>query len=246
MRRPRRTRFVNDYETTDNPNTSFLKYAGMTEDLDTGVGMVLDKIEELGIKDDTFVIYMADNGGYRVTFAKLNKPLAGGKTTLWEGGVRVPMIVSGPGIKGGTTCNTPVIGYDIFPTISELIGNETPLPEGIDGGSWRPLFESDGKAKIERPMEELVFHFPFYYSPQSTIRQGDLKLVKDWVSGEVFLFDLSNSISEVGNLAFAMPEKTDELYEKMMSYLEDVDAETIDVLKAESKRLGKVLTRSER
>ena len=156
-------------------------YAAMTENLDTGLGQLLEKIDELGITDNTYIIYTSDNGGG----FKANKPLKGGKASLWEGGIRVPTIVRGPGIKAGTYCDVPIVGWDFLPTFCDLAANKKPLPEGIDGGSLRPLFENGNIRKVKRSIEPLIFHYPWFDSlPMSTIRLGDYKLVKDLNTNE--------------------------------------------------------------
>ena len=229
----------NDYEVTDNENTSFVTYAAMTDDWDGGVGMTLDKIDELGITDNTYVFYMADNGGLRDLYPGLNKPLSGGKATLWEGGIRVPMIVRGPGVEPGSKCDVPVVGYDLLPTISELIGNRNALPDGIDGGSLLPVLRNGGRGKVARPIEELIFHFPFYFGPQSAIRQGKYKLLIDWEADKTMLFDLDKDIGEHEDLAEIMPEKTAVLNRKLRGFLKAVNAEKFEDIQAEARRLGK-------
>jgi arylsulfatase A-like enzyme len=217
-------------------------FAGMTEDLDTGVGRLLDKLEELGIAGNTYVFYMADNGAVpwippdqRKHFAdpttlddvSLNYPLRSGKWTLFEGGIRVPFIVKGPGVKAGSFRSTPVVGWDILPTIADLAGYRRPLPDDIDGGSLRPLLEDAGKGPVKRPFEGLVFHRYADAYPHSAIRVGDYKLVKFWKPERLLLFNLKDDIGETHDLADAMPEKAGELHQKLMTYLRSVDAEIL-------------------
>lgn len=212
-----------DYSTPPPPlNEWMLEYAAMIENMDSGIGMVMDKINQLGISENTYIIFTSDNGG---SF-RGNGPLRGEKGSLWEGGIRVPTVARGPGIKAGSFCDVPVVGWDLFPTINDLIGNKNPLPEGIDGGSWRTLFENEGKGKVERKNEGLVFHFPYYNpGPQSAIRMGDYKLIKDLETDEFFLYNLVEDIGESNNLTKDMPVKAGELYQKLMNYLKAVDAE---------------------
>jgi len=203
-------------------------FAAMTEDLDTGVGMILDKIEQLGITDNTYVIYMSDNGA--AVRASSNEPLAKGKGSLWEGGIRVPLIVRGPGIKAGLFCHAPVVGYDLFPTFCELAGLSEPPPKGVEGGSLVPLFRSDGKGEVKRPRKELAFHFPHYgrtpeNTPHSTIRLGDYKLIKSYETGELHLFNLAEDIGEEHDLAQQMPERAAELHRRLNKYLKDINAQ---------------------
>jgi len=200
--------------------------AAMTENLDTGVGMVMNAIKRLGIADNTYLIYMSDNGGGG---GSSNRPLVGGKGSLWEGGLRVPMIVRGPGILAGVVCDVPVVGHDLFPTFCELAGIADDVPEKIDGGSLVPLWTSRGTGKVQRSTEGLVFHFPHYQGrpengPQSAIRLGDFKLLKFYEPGKVHLFDVSKDVGERHDLANEMPERVADLHRRLDTYLQAVEA----------------------
>ncbi len=234
-------------------------FAGMTEDLDTGIGKVLDKLEELGIADSTYVFFMADNGAVpwippdkakhfanptTLDDVSRNHPLRSGKWTLFEGGIRVPFVVRGPGIGPGTFCDVPVVGWDILPTIADLAGYMGALPEDIDGGSFRELLQNRGRGAVKRPLDGLVFHRFSDGYPHSAIRVGDYKLVKFWKRPirmgnlkatsaykpeKLLLFNLKNDIGETHNLADAMPEQTQELHGKLMEYLRSVDSEVLNL-----------------
>lgn len=218
-----------DYETPKPSwNNWIIEYAAMIEDLDTGLAMLLDKIDQLGISDNTYIIFLSDNGGG----FRGNTPLRGGKANLWEGGIRVPMVVRGPGIRAGSMCDEPIAGWDLFPTFSELIENKNPLPAYIDGGSLRPLFENGGVGTVKRSTEGLIFHFPWYWVPQSAIRIGSYKLLKNLDTQELNLFDLSVDIEEKNNLLCSMPAKAEELHKKLKSYLENVNAENARFIRA--------------
>ena len=104
--------------------------AAMTEDLDTCVGRVVKKIDELGITNNTYIIYMSDNGGRTRIFK-------GGKGNINEGGIRVPLIVSGPGVRGGVYCNEPAVHYDILPTVLDLAAPGFALPQASRGEAGR-------------------------------------------------------------------------------------------------------------
>jgi arylsulfatase A len=219
-------------------------FAGMTEDLDVGVGKILDMIDELGIADSTYVIYMADNGAAGwippdtkrnlsnpTTYEKpsRNEPLRGGKWVVFEGGVRVPFIVRGPGVKPNSFCNVPVVGWDILPTIADIVGYKEPLPNDLDGGSFRGLLENEGQGSVKRANPGLVFHRYSDSYPHTAIRVDDYKLVKFWKDDKkVLLFNLKDDFEETKDLADAMPEKTEELHKQLMDYLKSVDS---DVLK---------------
>lgn len=206
-------------------NESALIYAAMIENLDTALGMILDKIEQLGIKDNTYVIFTSDNGG---GFYK-NGPLKGGKGSAWEGGIRVPTVVCGPGVLKGVYCDVPVVGWDFFPTINEIIGGK-PLPEEYDGGSLVDLFKKGNQGKIRRGTKELIFHYPWYGNmpPMSVIRDGNYKLVMSLNNDEYRLYNLADDISEQNDLKDKMPQKAKKLRNRLLEYLKDVDAEDVE------------------
>jgi arylsulfatase A-like enzyme len=192
-------------------------YAGMTSDLDASLGMLLKKIERLGIAGNTYVIFMSDNGAGGRPGSLENTPLAGGKATLYEGGIRVPLIVRGPGVRAGSSCHESVIGYDLFPTLCEFAGVRRALPAGVEGTSLVPLLTgSGGSGAFTRAHEELVFHSPHYgqgprQQPQSAIRVGSYKLVRNYETGADQLFDLARDIGEKTDLASRMPDKRKDL-----------------------------------
>lgn len=205
-------------------NPREIAVAAMTENLDTGVGVVLDAIDRLGIADSTYVIYMSDNGAGG---GRGRGPLRGGKGSLWEGGIRVPLIVRGPGVRAGACCHVRVVGYDLFPTFCELAGVTAPLPHGVEGGSIVSLLE-DGKGAVKRPREELVFHFPHYQGPdgpQSAVLLGDCKLLRFYETGAVRLYDLGSDIGERHDLAQEMPDKAAELARRLAEHLRAVGAQ---------------------
>jgi arylsulfatase A len=219
-----------------------IPFAAMTEDLDSGVGEILKCVEELGIQGRTYIFYLSDNGAVpwippsggnvlshpnELTLPSLNHPLRGGKTTVFEGGIRVPFIVKGPGIKPGSFSNVPVVGWDVLPTLADLAGREEIALKDLDGGSLRHVLEQGGEAQVKRPLDGLVFHSFDPNYPHTAIRVGDLKLIKFWKSKKVQLFNLGNDIGEIHDLADSMPAKTQELHAKLMGYLQQVDAEIL-------------------
>ncbi len=220
-------------------------YAAYIEEMDTAVGILLDALDNLSLDDNTYVILFSDNGGTLLQDTTVNTPLYAGKGTLWEGGVRVPMIVKGPGITAGTISDVPVSSYDFLPTIADLAGVTTPLPDGVEGTSIVPILENDGLlpdgmdslSRAYGPNGELFFHYPHYTGtgvPSSAIRDGDYKLVRLYGEhggpDQVFLFDLSQSLTESNdpnsplNLADDMPGKAAELVAKLDAWLDAVDA----------------------
>lgn len=217
-------------------------FAAMLEDLDAGVGIVLDKIESLGIADNTYVFFMSDNGGVPwfppdkvkhltnpTTFdgPGHNSPLRAGKWTAFEGGIRVPFMVRGPQVKAGQFCDVPVIGWDILPTIADLAGFTGQLPDDLDGGSFRSLLTT-GSGIVNRPTEFLIFHRFSNSYRHTAIRMGDYKLIRFWKSSvgfpieESHLYDLKNDPGETQNLTAVLPVKRQELQQKMNDYLERV------------------------
>ena len=213
-------------------NRWMLEYAAMIENLDVSLEGILNKIDELGIAENTYVIFFSDNGGD----FRGNAPLRGQKSELWEGGIRVPMVVRGPGIKPGSRCDEPVVGWDFMPTFVDFAGGgKKSLPENLDGGSLRLLFENNGIGKVDRPAEDLVFHFPdFQGVSMSAIRLGNYKLLKDWETGRIHLYNLVEDLSETRNLADKMPDKTSELYRKLTNYLDSVNAEKAEDIHLDS------------
>jgi arylsulfatase A-like enzyme len=193
-------------------------------DLDITIGMIMDKLEDLGIADNTYVIYSTDHG----TPGK-NRPLTNGKGTVWEGGLRVPLIIGGPGINGDSVSNVRTTGADLYPMIAELAGIKENLPTGLDGGSLAGLLINKGKGIVKRDREELVFHVPHYdkdsRGPASVIILGNYKLTRIYETGKRLLFDLSKDIYEQNDLAAKMPEKVEELDARMTEYLKSVNAQ---------------------
>jgi arylsulfatase A-like enzyme len=212
-------------------------WAGMLESLDTGIGKILNEIDELGIAGNTYLIIMADNGGaefilpvknkldHPSTFKKhmRNYPLRGGKWTLYEGGTRVPFMVIGPGVKPGSQTDIPVVGWDILPTISDLAGNKNPLPDNLDGVSFRSALENGDQGVVKRKNDELVFHY--FGKSHSSIRVGDYKLIKFWTLNKTELYNLKDDLGEIYDISKKFPQKVQELEKLMMDYVNEVKAE---------------------
>ena len=203
--------------------------SAMTEDLDTGVGAILDTLKELGVSENTYVIYSSDHG--QSSGIMEQTPLTSGKGTLWEGGVRVPFIVSGPGIEPGTISHTRTVSLDLFPTFAKLANFSKPLPEDLEGGNLLPVLLGSSN-NIQRSREELVFHFPSGsgqadFRPMSTLYLGDYKLVKLYDTDELMLFNISEDLGEKQNLVRDMPEKANELHNMLVNYLSDLNVEEV-------------------
>lgn len=194
--------------------------AAIAEDLDRGVGELLAKLDAMGLSKNTIVIYMSDNGGSN------RRTLKGGKGDVWEGGIRVPLIIRGPGIAPNSWCHQRVVGYDLFPTFCRWAGVNAPLPKEIEGGDLTYLLGGSSDP-VKRSREPLVFHFPHYQgdSPHSAILSGSHKLIHFYETGENMLFDLKSDIGESKNLAAAKPELTMSLAKQLADYLSEVRAE---------------------
>lgn len=216
------------------------QFAAMTEDLDEGVGQLLNKVHELGLQGSTYVFFMSDNGGRsnlpRVdAVTNRNYPLRSGKGHMYEGGIRVPFFVTGPGISAGAISSVPVTGLDLLPTLAELAGYEQPLPSDIDGGSLIPVLTGDGSGKVDRSNPFLIFHHAYNRQSQSALRLDNWKLVR--TKNHLELFNLSNDLGESNDLSAKMPDKTAELEKMMIDYLAAADAELLGGTKA--RPLGK-------
>lgn len=212
-------------------------WAGMLADMDAGVGRLLDEVDRLGLTESTYIIFMADNGAAEFippvrnkldhpsvfTTPPRNTPLRGGKWVLYEGGIRVPFIVRGPGVARNSWCHVPVVGSDLLPTFCDWAGvASAALPRDIEGGSLAPLLAGGGNGLVERPREELVFHFPHYQvddGPHSAIRIGDLKLLKFYEDDRVALYDLATDIGERDDLAGRLPAEAKRLRTRLEAYL---------------------------
>jgi arylsulfatase A len=194
--------------------------AAIAEDLDRGVGELLAKVDAMGFSKNTIVIYMSDNGGSN------RRTLNGGKGDLWEGGIRVPLIIRGPGIAPNSWCHQRVVGYDFFPTFCRWAGVKASLTKQHEGGDLTHLL-SGSSDPVKRQREPLVFHFPHYQgdSPHSAILSGHMKLIHFYEKGENQLFDLKADIGESNNLAAAKPELATSLAKQLADYLREVGAE---------------------
>lgn len=211
------------YEKLNLGNEKRTQVAAITEDLDGGVGELLKAIDDLGLTENTYVIYTSDNGAGGGSKGALN----GGKGDVYEGGVRVPFIVRGPGVKANSWCHTRIVGYDLLPTFCEWAGvPAAKLPKAVEGGSLAKVI-ADGKGEVKRPREGLVFHFPHYQgdTPHSAIIVGDLKLMKFYEDNRTVLFDLAKDLREQTDLSKKRPEDAAKLEKQLTDYLKAVDAQ---------------------
>lgn len=228
------------------------EFAAMLKDLDTGVGMIMEFIKEQGIEKETYIFLMGDNGGrlslnqiavidenkelvnaYYSTQHNRNIPLRDGKHSFYEGGLRVPFMAAGPGIKASIVSNTAVTGLDLLPTFAELAGGNVEMSDAIDGGSMVPLLLDENVEKVERNSEYLIYHQSSHRKPRSAIRKGDFKLVKYWSketkyenTPKVELFNIAEDLGETTNLIDQHPEIAKELEAELNKFLTMTNAET--------------------
>ena len=201
--------------------------ASMVSAVDDSVGTLLAKLDELGLSDDTVVIFFSDNGGLS-TKPKMgpgsNSPLRAGKGWLYEGGIREPTIVRAPGVtKPGSVSDQPVVSMDFFPTMLELAGLPLRPNLHMDGRSLLP--ELEGKKGKSRP---LYWHYPHYHGstwkPGACIRDGDWKLIKFYDQEKVELYNLKKDPSEKKDWAKKNSAKSKELENKLIAWQKKIKA----------------------
>ncbi|MEE2754138.1 MAG: sulfatase [Candidatus Latescibacterota bacterium] len=204
-------------------------YGGMIEAMDDAVGIVLDTLDRLGLADDTIVCFTSDNGGVSSgdAYSTSNLPLRGGKGRQWEGGIREPFHMKIPGLtQPGSTCDLPVSGIDYYPTFAELAGLSIPEEQTVDGMSLTRLLRGEQDKDISN--RDLFWHYPHYGNqggePSSIIRRQNWKLIHYFEDGRAELYDLESDPEEQKNIGAAHPDRTNELRERLGSWLVEVDA----------------------
>lgn len=202
-------------------------YAAMIYNLDVNIGRLMDALEKTGRLHDTLVFFTSDNGGLSTSEGSptCNLPSREGKGWMYEGGVRVPMIVWGPEyIKGGTVCEEPVTSPDFYPTFLEYAGASLLPEQHRDGKSFKYLLEG-GAPDEERP---LFWHYPHYGNqggtPGSSVRLGKYKLIEFFEDESLELYDLEEDASELHNLALQLPEVTEKLHKLLVSWRVEIEA----------------------
>ncbi|MCR8635826.1 sulfatase [Paenibacillus radicis (ex Xue et al. 2023)] len=189
-------------------------YREMVEEMDKGIGDIIEALKQNDLDENTLIIFFSDNGGVPIGS---NGPLRGYKNELWEGGHRVPAIVRWSGhIKPGTLCDEPVISIDIMPTVLELCSRDIPHGLRLDGVSIAALL-LDSKPVAPRTL--------FWENGnQHAVREGNWKLVlhAKGLDGGIGLYDLSNDLNEQYNKAEQCPELVSELHQKLNEWIQDV------------------------
>ncbi|MDP7495710.1 MAG: sulfatase-like hydrolase/transferase, partial [Roseibacillus sp.] len=160
---------------------------------------------------------------------RFNGPLQEGKRSIFEGGIRVPTVIAGPGIEAGFQCDVPIVQWDILPTFHDLSGSKVPLPEKVDGGSLREVFEKGNEGRVKRAAPGIIHHYPCHYHPPiSSIIIGDYKLMRHLHSGELKLFNIKTDYREQRNLASEMPAKAGSMDSIRRNYVHEVAGGTIE------------------
>ena len=200
-------------------------YAGMVETMDDAVGLILGSLKELGLEDNTIVVFTSDNGGVASgdAFSTSNLPLRGGKGYQFEGGIREPYIIKVPGMTKVGESDIPVSGTDFYPTILDLVNADLRPEDHQDGVSLLPVL--NGKDIPERP---LIWHYPHYGNqggdPSSVIRMGNWKLVHYYETNRDELYDLGIDMEEEYNVAAQNQDLVESLKVTLFDYLDRVDA----------------------
>ena len=211
-------------------------YAAMIEAVDDGVGRVVDRIDELGLAENTLVVFISDNGGTNLSQLA---PLRGMKGSLFEAGVRVPACMRWTGrIAPGSLCETPITSVDFLPTFAALAGADLPADQPVDGVDISPLLAGE-----EIDQRAIFWHYPLYlqgrglkidlpegktYSwrgfPSTALRRGDWKLIEFHEDDTVCLFNLKDDPGESTNIAHLHPDIADRLRNELNAWQERTDA----------------------
>lgn len=234
------------YQAKGEPDRNYTHgWAGMLEELDSGIGRLLDTLDDLNIADNTYVVFMADNGGRGTIPGANNKdakppnyPLKGAKHSLDEGGLRVPFYVRGPGVEAGSWSHVPVAGYDLLPTFYELAGGKKALPEEVDGGSFVHLMHGKSSAAVQRGFDGLVFHRPRRLG--SILTRGEYKLFLNWKAdgtpAGAALYNTLTDPTESRDLAAEQGERVAGMKASLLSFLQSVNAEKVEARKKKKKK----------
>ena len=230
-----------------------VEFAGMVEAMDESLGRIRAKLTELGLDDNTIIIFTSDNGGMAASnqyrgvhhprktlnsrFSTSNLPLRGAKGWNYEGGIRVPLIVHWPGhTKANTTSPAVVTGTDYYPTLLEMLGLPAMPEQHVDGKS----FVAALKGKVHE-RGAIYWHFPHYsnhgyQSPGGAVRMGRYKLLDYFENGTVQLFDLQNDLGEQRDISEQKPQITKRLLKMLRDWRKTVDAKMPPLKTAASRR----------
>ncbi|MAW93858.1 MULTISPECIES: sulfatase [unclassified Leeuwenhoekiella] len=201
-------------------------YAGLVEQMDDAVGLVIKQLKQSGLYENTIIIFTSDNGGVASgdAFSTSNLTLRGGKGYQWEGGIREPFFIRLPrNYNAVRSSDVPVTGADFYPTLLDYAGIPQIPEQSVDGRSLKLLIE--GKNFEERA---LFWHYPHYGNqgglPSSIIRRGEYKLIHYWEDDHDELYNLETDLKEQRDLSKIEPERTHSLKAELMAFLKETNA----------------------
>lgn len=204
-------------------------YAAMVADVDESTGRIMELLDELKLAEKTVVIFTSDNGGLRRIYhgrgelVTSNAPLRDEKGTLYEGGIREPLIVRWPGVaRPGSVCREPTVSVDFYPTLLEMAAARPPEDQVLDGLSLVPLLKGSGRLR----REAIYFHYPHYHHsrPAGAIRAGNWKLIEFFDDGARELYNLEDDLGETADLARKLPQQAQSLRDQLQAWRESVGA----------------------
>ena len=198
----------------------------MLESIDDGVGLIAQKLKELGLEQDTILIFSSDNGGE--TKVTSNAPLRGGKSQLYEGGIRVPLIVRWPGkISDGKASSQPTVNVDFYPTLLEAAKVKPDKAQKLDGVS---ILANWTNPKSRPKRDAIYWHYPLEKphflggTSGGAIQAGDWKLIESFDTGKVELYNLAKDVGEKNNLAEKRPKLAERLQSQLIAWRKAVGA----------------------
>ena len=204
-------------------------YAAMIENMDSNIGRILQKLGQLGIDDNTIVIFTSDNGGLSTAEGSptSNAPLRAGKGWLYEGGIRVPFIMYWKGmIKAGQVSDAVVNAADLYPTLAKAINPNYAKHPSIDGENILELLAKPASVQ----QRDIYWHYPHYSNqggkPSSAIREGNYKLIYNYEDSTAELYNITKDISEKSNIANANGQIVKRLKQKLFQWLKETKALT--------------------
>jgi arylsulfatase A-like enzyme len=229
------THYIKERESITKTRQDFPVFAGMVESVDQSFGRLVRKLEAKGMLENTIIVFTSDNGGLSstkrrdITLSTSVLPLRAGKGWLYEGGIRVPMIIGWKGrIESGRTSSVSISGTDMYPTLLDMAGLDLKPEQHVDGINLSSLILHDKNPNSKN----IFFHYPHYHpsgqSPASAVISGDYKLIRWYEEDTVELYNLTEDIGEHTNLAEEMPELTHRLSEILDHWLVQVDAQMIE------------------
>lgn len=206
-------------------NQTVAEYAAKIEAMDQSAGRILHALDDLGLSENTLVVFTSDNGGLSTSEGSptSNVPFRGGKGWLYEGGLRVPFLIRWPGVaQAGKVDTTPITTLDLFPTIIHASGEKS---GACDGQDLAPLLTGKSGNFTTR---DLFWHFPHYGNqggfPGAVIRSGDWKLIENFEDGSLQLYNLANDQGEKNDLAKSEPKRVTEMKARLHAWYQATHA----------------------